>query len=40
MENIVLVKSSVVGSVGEGGGREEEGGGGFSVATVCIVAEG
>ena len=28
MENIVLVKSSVVGSVGEGGGREEEGGGG------------
>ena len=39
MKNIVLVKGSVVGSVGEGGGREEEGGG-FSVATVCIVAEG
>ena len=28
MKNIVLVKGSVVGSVGEGGGREEEGGGG------------
>ena len=39
MENIVLVKSSVVGSVGEER-RKGGGGGGFSVATVCIVAEG